>query len=52
MDEYGEKLEEAAEHAVEAHVPVIRSGIEAKALLTKSQRDKASGQATGMRQRP
>lgn len=50
--EYGRQLESAATHAVQAHVPVIRSGIEAKALLTKSQRDRASGQATGMRQRP
>lgn len=52
LDDYEDKLEDAMEHAIQAHVPVIRSGIEAKALLTDAQRDKATGQATGMRQRP
>ncbi|HSJ14230.1 MAG TPA: Spy/CpxP family protein refolding chaperone [Longimicrobiales bacterium] len=52
LDEYEDKLEDAAEHMIQAHVPVISSGIEAKALLTKEQRDAASGIATGRRQKP
>jgi uncharacterized membrane protein len=52
LDAYEDGLEDAMEHAIQAHVPVIRSGIEAKALLTDAQRDKATGQSTGMRQRP
>ena len=47
LDAYEDKLEDAAEHVIQAHVPVIRSGIEAKALLTDEQRAKLPAKAHG-----
>jgi uncharacterized membrane protein len=46
LEDYEDALEEVADHAIDAHIPVVRSGIEAKALLTDDQRAKLGKDAS------